>query len=176
MKKLIAYYSRPGENYFDGQYIYLPTGITEFVAKKLKNLIGDADLFKIEEKTPYSKDYAIARAQAQKDLDENARPELKSMPENLDEYDEIYLGYPNFCGSMPMAVFTFLEGENFDGKVIHPFCTNEGDGLSFTRQEIMKTCPGAVVDDGIALYGSDAQSSEQHLKKWLETKARKAAH
>lgn len=127
MKKLIAYYSRADENYFGGQRRYITEGNTEKAAKMLAELTG-ADLFQIEQKVPYAADYDTCIAQAKKDLQAGARPELVTLPDSLDEYDEIYLGYPNYWGTMPMAVYTFLEHFDFSGKTIHPFCTHEGSG------------------------------------------------
>ena len=57
------------------------------------------------------------------------RPEILNLPQDIDQYDEIYLGYPNYWGTMPMAVYTFLESYDFTGKKIHPFCTHEGSGI-----------------------------------------------
>ena len=129
MKKLIAYYSRAGENYFSGTHRAIAVGNTEKAARLLAELTG-AELFHIEQKVPYSDDYDTCVAEARRDLRANARPELTALPERLDDYDEIYLGYPNYCGTMPMAVYTFLEHYDWQGKTIHPFCTNEGSGLS----------------------------------------------
>ena len=108
MKKLIAYYSRAGENYFSGAHRTIAVGNTEKAARLLAELTG-AELFHIEQKVPYSDDYDTCVAEARRDLRANARPELAALPESLDDYDEIYLGYPNYCGTMPMAVYTFLE-------------------------------------------------------------------
>ena len=96
----------------------------------------------------------------------HARPEVLNLPENLDEYDEIYLGYPNYWGTMPMAVYTFLERYDFSGKTIHPFCTHEGSGLSNTVRDIQSAAKGAQVANGLAICGSDVDSARPALKKW----------
>ena len=166
MKKLIAFYSRADENYFGGAYRKIPVGNTEKVANMLAELTG-ADLFKIEQKVPYSANYQECIAQAKHDLQAKARPELVTLPENLDEYDEIYLGYPNYWGTMPMAVYTFLEHYDFTGKVIHPFCTHEGSGLSNTVKDVQKTAKGAEVKPGLAIYGSDVDNAMEKLKGWV---------
>ena len=131
MKKLIAYYSRAGENYFSGAHRTIAVGNTEKAARLLAELTG-AELFHIEQKVPYSDDYDTCVAEARRDLRANARPELTALPESLDDYDEIYLGYPNYCGTMPMAVYTFLEHYDWQGKTIHPFCRTSG-GLRRAR-------------------------------------------
>ena len=166
MAKLIAYYSRADENYFGGAYRVIPVGNTERLAKKMAELTG-ADLLKIEQKQPYSADYQTCIAEAKRDKQANARPELVGLPENLDAYDEIYLGYPNYWGTMPMAVYTFLEQYDFTGKTIHPFCTHEGSGLSNTEADIRKAAKGAAVARGLAVCGSDVDKADAKLKSWL---------
>ena len=167
MAALIAYFSRADENYFCGQLKTIPVGNTELAARTIHGLTG-APLFKIEMKHPYAADYNTCIAQAQKDQKADARPELKAGPETLDGYDEIYLGYPNYWGTMPMAVFTFLEHYDFTGKTIHPFCTHEGSGLSGTERKIAHTCKGARVTRGLAVRGSDVDDSRAQIVKWAK--------
>ena len=166
MAKLIAYYSRAGENYFGGAYRRIPVGNTEKVAEMISELTG-AELFKIEQAVPYSADYQPCIAEAKRDLQAHARPALVSLPADLDAYDEIYLGYPNYWGTMPMAVYTFLEHYDFTGKTIHPFCTHEGSGLSATESDIRKAAKGATVAKGLAIHGSSVGSAETAVKRWL---------
>lgn len=130
---LIAYFSRAGENYFGGKIKSVEVGNTEICAKELKKAI-EADLFKIEMKEPYSDNYKKCVAQAMKDMTIKRRPELKKLPESIEPYDTIVLGYPNYCGSMPQAVTTFLTAFDFTGKKILPFCTNEGSGMGPERR------------------------------------------
>lgn len=166
MKKLIAYYSRAGENYFSGTHRVIAVGNTQKAAQLLAELTG-AEQFHIEQKVPYSDDYDTCVAEARRDLRASARPELTALPENLDAYDEIYLGYPNYCGTMPMAVYTFLEHYDWRGKVIHPFCTNEGSGLSDTEQDIRRAAKGAQVTRGLSLRGSAVEDARPKLQQWL---------
>ncbi len=166
MAALIAFYSRAGENYFGGAYRRISVGNTEKAAEMLAGLTG-GELYKIEQAHPYSDDYQTCIAQAQADLQKKARPEVLGLPEDLDAYDEIYLGYPNYWGTMPMAVYTFLERYDFTGKTIHPFCTHEGSGLSGTVQDIQKAAPGAVVTKGLAIHGSSVDGAKAALEKWI---------
>ena len=167
MAKLVAFYSRADENYFGGQYRYIEVGNTEKVANMISEITG-ADLFKIEQKDAYSADYQECIAEAKKDLQENKRPEVLNLPANLDAYDEIYLGYPNYWGTMPMAVYTFLENYDFSGKKIHPFCTHEGSGLSRTEKDIAKAAKGAKVEKGLAIHGSNVDSARNAVEKWVK--------
>ena len=165
-KTLIAFFSRADENYFGGAMRYVKIGNTEIVCSLMKELI-DADTFKIEMKDPYSPVYMTCIEEAKKDLRAKARPELISMPESIDAYDTIILAYPNYWGTMPMAVFTFLEAFDFTDKTILPLCTNEGSGMGGSERDIKKTCPGADIKKGLSITGSEAANSKTSVQKWL---------
>ena len=165
MAELIAYFSRADENYFSGTLCVVPVCNTEITAKMLQEITG-ADLFKIQPLLPYSKDYNECIAQAQDDQRRDARPELKEYPDSLDPYDTIYLGYPNYWGTMPMPVFTFLEHFDFTGKTIRPFCTHEGSGMGHSESDIRRLCPGAKVERGLAIHGGTVKYAEKDLRKW----------
>ena len=165
-KTLIAFFSRADENYFGGAMRYVKVGNTEIVVNDMKEMI-EADTFKIEMKDPYSPVYMTCIDEAKKDLRAKARPELISMPASIEEYDTVILAYPNYWGTMPMAVFTFLENFDFSGKTILPLCTNEGSGMGGSERDIKKTCPGAVVKRGLAVTGSEAANAAGSVKKWL---------
>ena len=167
MAVLIAFYSRAGENYFGGAYRHITVGNTEKAAQMLADLT-DGELFKIEQAQPYSDNYQKCIAQAKKDLHAQIRPEVLNLPENLDAYDEIYLGYPNYWGTMPMAVYTFLEHYDFTGKTIHPFCTHEGSGLSNTVADIRSAAKGAKVTKGLAIHGSSVDRAQAALENWVK--------
>lgn len=164
--KLIAFYSRADENYISGAIKKLHVGNTEVAARIIQKLT-DGKLFQIEQIQAYSKDYNECIEQAQADQKRDARPELKCYPENFETYDVIYLGFPNYWGTMPMAVFTFLEHFNFNGKVIRPFCTHEGSGMGSSINDIKRLCPGAKVEKGLAIHGSRVQEAEKHIEKWI---------
>ena len=107
-------------------------------------------------------------AQAKEDKQTGKRPEILNLPQDIDQYDEIYLGYPNYWGTMPMAVYTFLESYDFTGKKIHPFCTHEGSGLSNTESDIKKSAKGAVIEKGIAIHGSGVDQAKDVLERWIQ--------
>lgn len=165
-KKLIAFYSRADENYVNGVIKNLEIGNTE-VAASIIHELTDGELFKMEQTQAYSKDYNECIAQAQADQKRNARPELKSYPQSMDDYDVIYLGFPNYWSTMPMAVFTFLEHFDFSGKVIKPFCTHEGSGMGSSIDDIKKLCPNAEVEKGIAIRGGSVERSKKEIEEWI---------
>ena len=147
---------------------YIEVGNTEVVVGKIRELI-DADVFKIEMVKPYSKAYMTCIEEAKADLRVKARPELVSVPESIDAFDTIILAYPNYWGTMPMAVFTFLEKFDFSGKTILPLCTNEGSGMGGSERDIAKTCPGAKVAKGLPVTGSSVAGSKPQIEKWLKS-------
>ena len=165
-KKLIAFYSRADENYVNGTLKNLTVGNTEIAANIIKDITA-ADMFKIEQKVPYSKSYNECIEEAREDQRKNIHPPLIKYPESITDYDVIYLGYPNYWSTMPMAVFTFLEHFDFSDKIIMPFCTHEGSGLGKSISDIKKICPGALVRDGLAIQGSCADQSQKAIKDWI---------
>jgi len=166
-KCLIAYFSRKGNNYVSGRIVNLTVGNTEVVAKMIQEVTG-GDLFHIEAVDSYPEDYTEATEAAQKELRANARPELKEQIENMDSYDVVFLGYPNWWGTMPMPVFTFLEEYDFSGITIVPFCTHEGSGLGRSERDIEKLCPKSEVLKGLAVHGTSAGSAQKSVSAWLD--------
>jgi len=165
-KSLIAYYSRKGNNYLNGNIINLSVGNTEIVAKKIQEFTG-SDLFEIKTIKPYPADYTETTNVAMAEKRENARPELTDVVDEMDSYTKIYLGYPNWWGTFPMAVFTFLESHDFSGKTIIPFCTHEGSGMGSSERDIKKLCSNAKVMPGLAIRGGSVKSADNTIKSWL---------
>ena len=165
-KTLIAYFSRADENYFSGAMRFVKVGNTEIVCNIMQDLI-DADVFKIEMQNPYSPVYMTCIEEAKRDLRAKARPALVALPESIAAYDTVVLAYPNYWGTMPMAVFSFLEQFDFSGKTILPLCTNEGSGLGGSERDIQRSCPGATVKAGLSITGSAAADSKGKLRRWL---------
>jgi flavodoxin len=165
-KALIAYYSRRGQNYLGGNIINLPVGNTEVVAKKIQAITG-ADLFEIDTVKAYPVDYTETTQIAMNEKKANARPELTAVVDKMDVYDVIYLGYPNWWNTFPMAVSTFLEAYDFTGKTIIPFCTHEGSGIGNSERDIKKLCPNAKMFPGLAIQGSSVKNADNMLKSWI---------
>ena len=165
-KTLIAFFSRADENYFGGAMRYVKVGNTEIVCDLIREMI-DADVFRIEMKKPYSPVYMTCIEEAKRDLREKARPELVSYPDSIDAYDTVILAYPNYWGTIPMAVATFLEKYDFTGKTILPLCTNEGSGMGGSERTIRQCAPGATVKKGLPVTGSSAAGSGEIVKRWL---------
>ena len=167
MNTLIAYFSREVENYCNGDIISVEEGNTEVVANKISILTG-GDLFKIEQMVPYSSNYDTCVEESKEDKAKNARPEIKNCLKSINNYDVIYLGYPNYWGSMPMCVFTFLEKFDFTGKTIRPFCTHEGSGFGNSIEELKAECKGAKIEKGLAVVGSEARVYDEAIRQWID--------
>lgn len=159
------YFSRAGENYVNGVIKDLEIGNTEIAAGIIQKFTG-AEVFKLEPIQEYSPNYNTCIGEAQDDQKRNARPKLKSYPKNMEDIHIIYLGYPNYWGTMPMCVFTFLEDMDFTGKIIKPFCTHEGSGLGRSVGDIKSICPGAEVKEGFAIHGANVDKVLSDLENW----------
>lgn len=166
MKIAVAYFSRADENYFGGKMIYVEKGNTEIAAGFVKELC-DADEIKLIMEKPYAPEYRKCVEEAKQHLMENARPALVGLPESIAEYDAIVLGYPNYCGTIPMPVATFLETYDFTGKRILPFCTNEGSGMGNSVDDIKKLVPDAKIGESLPVFGSRAADAKPEIEAWL---------
>ena len=164
-KVLVAFFSRAGENFFPGGMRVIEKGNTHVAAEMLAEICG-ADLFEIKPAESYSDVYKECVGRAKQECDSNARPELAE-DKDISAYDVIYLGYPNWCGTMPMPVWTFLENHDFTGKVICPFCTNEGSGLANSVADIEKLVSGAEIKAGLSVKGSQVQDAKEVLQEWV---------
>jgi len=167
-KFLIAYFSRRGDNYVNGKIVDLPVGNTEIAARMIQELTG-GDLFQIKPVKEYPAGYNDTTEVAKQELERNARPELEGGLPDLGSCEVIFLGYPNWWGTMPMPVFTFLERCNFAGKTVAPFCTHEGSGLGHSERDIARLCPGATLADGLAIQGARVKAARADIEAWLST-------
>lgn len=152
LKILIAYFSWSGN--------------TETIANLIRNQVG-GDLFKIERQTPYSSDYNTALDQAKEELRQKTRPPLLNHVSNMDDYDIIFVGYPNWWNDLPMPVFTFLEKYNFSGKTVIPFNTHGGGGLGQGVSHMKSALPGSTFLDAFRVSGSQAGNAESEVVQWL---------
>lgn len=164
---LIAYFSHDGEAYVNGKVTELETGNTRVAAGMLKELTG-AEVYRIETVSGYPHSYMETIEIAKKEQQENARPALKGELPDMSGYSLLILAYPNWWGTMPMAVFHFLESCDSFGKTILPLCTHEGSGLGHSEADLAKTCPGAKVEKGLAITGSRVSGAKNQIRSWLE--------
>ena len=164
---LVAYFSLAGEQYGVG---VVEEGNTSIIAHMIAEQTG-ADLFEIKPETPYPTTYQGLLDVSQQEMRDNARPEIADTVDNMDDYDTIFIGYPNWWGDMPMIVYSFLESYDLSGKTIVPFCTHGGSGLSDTESTIADIT-GGTMKDGLAIPGTTAQNdrdtARNEVTQWLK--------
>lgn len=142
------------------------TGNTGVVADMIEKVTG-GELFSILTTNKYPDSYEATIDQGKVEQDENIRPELLSKIGNLDDYDTIFLGFPNWWYDMPMAMYSFLDEYDFSGKTIVPFNTSGGSGFSSSISIIRSEEPDANVLDGFTVRNRSAASAEEDIIEWL---------
>lgn len=168
-KKLVVFFSHTGENYNVG---YIEEGNTHVIADIIAEATG-ADMFEIVPAEAYPKSYDECIAVAKREKESNARPLIKG-DAKTEDYDIIFIGYPNWWGEVPMCVYTFIEKHDWHGKTVIPFITHEGSGMGGTDRKIARACEGAAVatGKGLAIQGTVAQTERETAKsnvtQWLK--------
>lgn len=167
-KILIAYFSRKGNNYTKNGIADLKIGNTEKTAEIIHDYIG-GDIFEIRTENTYSSDYNKCVEEAKNEKNSNFRPKLIGKIENVKDYECVFLGYPNWWGTMPMAVFSFLEHYDLNGKIIVPFCTHEGSGMGVSENDLKNVCPKSKILKGLAVKGSEISDSHKKIEDWINS-------
>ncbi|MBQ9035489.1 MAG: NAD(P)H-dependent oxidoreductase [Alphaproteobacteria bacterium] len=167
-KVLVVYFSKTGEQYGVGN---ITEGNTAIIAKMVAEQTG-ADLFEIKLKNDtYPVEYKPLTEVALSEKKANARPGIADDVENFANYDVVFIGTPNWWADMPMALYTFIESNDWSGKTVAPFVTHEGSGLSSIPSKI-KAATGAKMLDGMAIYGhvaqNDREQSKAEITNWLK--------
>lgn len=145
----------------------IPPGNVQQLAQWVQEQTG-GDLFKIQVTEPYPSDWNECLDRANQERGDNARPQLIANVENLDEYDTVFLGYPNWWYGVPMALLSFLEQNDLSGKQIYLFCSHGTGGLANSVDLIMNAAPHANISDNIFdCYEEDAPSSQQNIQEWV---------
>jgi flavodoxin len=152
-KILIAYFSWSGN--------------TREMAKQIQQQT-DGDLFEIKTVKTYPTDYNECTEVAKKEQDDNARPPLSTEVKDMAAYDVVFVGYPNWWGTMPMALFTFLEKYDLSGKTVVPFCTYGSGRWQRSLDDFKKLCPNATILEGLAISGSVVRRSKGEVVNWLQ--------
>lgn len=152
-KALVVYFSHSGN--------------TRSVANEIASQTG-AEIFEIVPVSPYTTDYDTLLDVAQNEKSENARPEISGTVDDIDSYDVIYLGYPNWWADMPMVMYTFLDTYDLSGKTVSPFVTSGGSGFSNTIDTIRSMEPDAVITEGLVVRDSNADDPADAVSEWLE--------
>lgn len=174
---LVAYFSRVGNMNFDENIDAVTSasvnvdgsnvsGNAQLLAEMAQKATG-GDVFFIETVEKYPAEYRGTTDQAKTEQNDDARPELSAHVENMEAYDTIVLIYPNWWGTLPQPVFTFLEEYDFSGKTILPLCTHEGSRLGRSENDIASLCPDAQLLDGLSVKGSAAGNAQTEVEEWI---------
>jgi flavodoxin len=151
-KALVAYFSR--------------TGNTREIANQIHEKAG-GDIFEIVSVNPYPGDYNECVKQARQELEKGYRPGLKTIVKNMESYDVIFIGYPNWWSTIPTPVAAFLSEYDLAGKTVVPFCTHEGSRLGRSATDIANLCPRSTIRDGLAVRGGDVKNARTEVSNWL---------
>ncbi|MGW7072919.1 flavodoxin [Streptomyces sp. NPDC054855] len=165
-KVLLAYFSRPGENYHYGDRIDLKVGNTEVVARKIRDLIA-CDVYRIEPVDPYPESYDATVKRNVREQDTDARPAIQGRLPDLDDYGTVLLGSPIWNVRAPMIMTTLTEQLDFTGKTVVPFTTHAMSGLGTTERDYADSCRGAAFAQGLAIQGEKAEEADSVIRAWL---------
>jgi flavodoxin len=163
---LLAYFSRPGENYWYGGRRDLRVGNTEVLAGMIAERL-DCDVHRIEAADPYPDSYDETRERNVHEQDTDARPEIANPLASIDEYSTILLASPIWNVRAPMIMTTFAERYDFAGKTVQPVTTHAISGLGTTPEDYARDCKGARIATGVAVRGEQARSAQAEVDSWL---------
>ncbi len=177
-KILIAWFSRWGNTNYPsdvdattGASIIVDNGTrrgtTEVVARYIQTTVG-GDLYLIETSAPYPTEFDDVRDQNHAEQAAGILPALKNRIENMEQYDVIFIGYPNWALNVPQAILSFLAAYDFSGKTVVPFCTHDGYGVGNSYRSVQNAVSGANVLEGIAIEARNVPSSESQVQDWIE--------
>ncbi len=142
------------------------SGNTREIANQIHEIVG-GDLFEIVTAGKYPRDYDETVKQARRELETSCRPQLASGVEDIESYDLVFIGYPNWCYTIPTPVASFLSKCDSTEKTIAPFCTHGGDGLGKSVEDIAKLCQRSLVLEGFAVRGSEVRNAQSKVTAWL---------
>lgn len=152
MKALIVYFSHSGN--------------TRALAHQIQEQAG-GDLVELQPVEPYPKDYNAVVQQAKRELNSGFKPALKTSVNNLEGYDTIFAGSPNWCNTIAPPLQSFLSVNDFSGKTVLPFVTHGGGGSGRSFADIKALCPGTNVLEGLAVYGEPTKVARNEVSAWL---------
>ena len=175
---LIAYFSHGGENLVDDRIVDLGNeGNTKVAAKILQGLLAEkgykSNLFEIEPLIPYDRSYEGTLARSRQEYQDGAAPLLNDGPNGYDAYDVIFLGYPNWWGTVPAPIVSFLRDHDTRGKVIVPFVTHGGQRFLYSLESIKKEAPAATLEEGFAIAAPYMSGAKEVISLWLNRNIQK---
>ena len=146
---------------------YSVSGNTETVANKIHDLVG-GDIFELETEKTYPSNYRELTREVKKEIENGVKPTLKNNVENIEKYDVIFLGSPCWWSTYAPVVATFLDENDLSDKTIIPFMTHGGSGMGRSEEDLKNAEPEAKILNGLAIYGSRVDSSDDEIKKFVD--------
>lgn len=153
-KVLVAYYSYSGN--------------TRFLAEQISHAVGGT-LFEIRPAKAYPADYSVCVEQAKKECAIGFKPELAENLSDLSGYQVIFIGSPNWWGTMAPPVATFLSSHQLKGKLVIPFLTHGGGGVQNYERDVRKLCSEATLKPAGVFFGRRIRRSADEIKQWLKS-------
>ena len=163
---LLAYFSRPGENYYYGGRTNLEVGNTEVLAGMIRDLVA-CEVHRIEPVDPYAAGYDATVERNVREQNTDARPAIRTPLASIGSYDTVLLGSPIWNVRTPMIISTFAESHDFNGKRILPFVTYAVSGLGGAVRDYTLSCPGAEIGEALAVRGEEVPQHRADTEAWL---------
>jgi flavodoxin len=167
---LLAYFSRPGENYWNGGRRTLRVGNTEVLADMIADRLG-CDVHRIQAADPYSEDYDETVQRNVREQNADARPGIANRLDSIDRYNTILLASPIWNVRAPMIMSTFAERYDFSGRTVLPVTTHAMSGLGMTSEDYAQVCRGARIGTGLAVRGEEVREADGAVDAWLRRTA-----
>lgn len=145
---------------------YSHSGNTRECARQIHEMAG-GDIMEIVPLDPYPQDYDAVVDQAKRELKAGYRPALRTKAVNVESYDVLFVGSPNWWNTVAPPIMTFLSQGDFSGKAVFPFITHEGTGLGRSAKDIARLCPNATVLEGLAIRGREVKDVQSQVSDWL---------
>ncbi|WP_430612546.1 flavodoxin family protein [Enterococcus sp. DIV0876] len=166
MSAVVVFFSRSGENLINGKPVKISIGNTELLAQKIAERLN-CQRIQLEEMDRYPEEYKNTVDRAAYEKQENKRIAYHPVAIDRLKIDTLFLGYPNWWGSYPRIIATFLEDFETDGLAIYPFCTHEGSAFGSSLNELKEQCPNATIHCGLPVRGSRVDRSDIAIENWL---------
>lgn len=165
-RTLLVYFSRPGENYWEGGRRDLEVGNTKRLAQLISDRIG-GDTYEITAADPYPEAYDPTVQRNVEEQDRDDRPAIAGELPDLSRYDTVLLGSPVWNVRAPMIMSTFIEAVDLEGKTVLPFVTYAVSGMGGVDQDYRDALPGSDVADGLAVRGEEVDAAGADVDTWL---------
>lgn len=166
LNPIVIYFSHAGENFINGISQKIPIGHTEVLAHKIVNRLN-CPIIQLRESDCYPDSYDETVKRAKSEKKETMHVAYQDLNLNRSKIDTLFLGYPNWWGSYPRVIATFLEDFDTDGLIIYPFCTHEGSAFGSSLNELKNQCPIADIRSGLPVRGSRVERADVAIGNWL---------